>query len=177
MLALPLTCNLPQRRYFGDQGRRQLIFLGPISHERFIAWQPGRGTKPPFLLWLLKIRFVRRSSFAVPLLIRDRLAFKGMVANFPSMRLAGEIDGEPFEGDFLLLEALNMRSVGPGLGLAPDADPTDGLLDFSFIAAERREDFASFIDTYAENSTPPAPGRLLRGRRLRLKGHSYEGSY
>jgi diacylglycerol kinase (ATP) len=44
-----------------------------------------------------------------------------------------EIDGTDFSGSYLLVEAMNIRRIGPGLVLAPDADPGDGLLDVVFV--------------------------------------------
>src|SRR5699024_2211848 len=35
------------------------------------------------------------------------------------------IDGALYEGDYMLVEALNIRSIGPNFILAPKADPTD----------------------------------------------------
>lgn len=36
------------------------------------------------------------------------------------------LDGTPVEGHFLLVEVLNIGSIGPRFVVAPDADPTDG---------------------------------------------------
>jgi len=43
------------------------------------------------------------------------------------------LDGKEFSGDFLVLEIMNISHVGPGLNLAPNADPSDGLLDVVII--------------------------------------------
>jgi diacylglycerol kinase (ATP) len=55
----------------------------------------------------------------------------------------GTIDGRDLSGDYILLEAMNIRHIGGGIELAPTADATDGALD---VVAVREEERASFID-------------------------------
>jgi diacylglycerol kinase family enzyme len=43
-------------------------------------------------------------------------------------------DGEDLSHRYLLVEAMNMRSIGPRMVLAPEADPGDGYLDLVALA-------------------------------------------
>ena len=45
------------------------------------------------------------------------------------------LDGVPMAGEFLLVEALNMRAIGPNLALADTSSPWDGKL--TVVAARR----------------------------------------
>lgn len=54
------------------------------------------------------------------------------------------IDGEVLNGDYLLVEALNTKAVGPRIQLAPDATPDDGLLDLVCIRESDREGFLQY---------------------------------
>lgn len=56
------------------------------------------------------------------------------------------VDGERRAGDFLLVEVLNARAVGPNLDLAPDTDPSDGLLTVVTARAEHRDRLAEYIE-------------------------------
>ena len=47
-------------------------------------------------------------------------------------------DGADLSGEYYLCEALNIRSVGPNLFLAPEADPSDGLLDLVLVGENER---------------------------------------
>jgi diacylglycerol kinase family enzyme len=55
------------------------------------------------------------------------------------------IDGKDYSGKFLLIEVMNIRSIGPNLHLAPDADPGDGELDVVFITEKQRKGLAAYI--------------------------------
>ena len=53
------------------------------------------------------------------------------------------VDGRDLSGDYIMLEAMNIRYIGGGIELAPAANPTDGMLD---VVVVREEDRASFIE-------------------------------
>ncbi len=54
------------------------------------------------------------------------------------------VDGERLNGDYLLVELLNTKAVGPRIPLAPDATPDDGLLDLVCIHESDREGFLQY---------------------------------
>ena len=54
--------------------------------------------------------------------------YKQVLAKMRPRRWSLRLDGREHEGEFLLFEVLNTRSVGPNLELGRTADPTDGLL-------------------------------------------------
>lgn len=63
-------------------------------------------------------------------------SFANFRENLPALSpIAAEvvIDGRMVEGRFLLIEVMNIKSVGPNLMLAPQADPGDGLLDVVLV--------------------------------------------
>lgn len=54
---------------------------------------------------------------------------------------------EEITTEFLLVEILNARAVGPRLKFAPNADPTDGLLHVVCIDGEKREGYFRYLRT------------------------------
>jgi len=48
------------------------------------------------------------------------------------------LDGKEMSGDYVLLEAMNVRYVGPNLDLVPRADINDGLLDVVLVGSGER---------------------------------------
>jgi diacylglycerol kinase (ATP) len=61
-----------------------------------------------------------------------------------------KIDGEDHSGVYSLLVAANARYYGGGYNPVPDADPTDGILDFLLIKAVSRLQVARLIKKYSE---------------------------
>jgi diacylglycerol kinase (ATP) len=107
-------------------------------------------------------------------LFRDRLAVGGLAADYPPLALSGTLDDQDVSGEYLLMHAMNIRSLGPGLELAPQANPGDGMLDFVFLPAERRAAFMDYLAALREDRHAPPPVVVRRGRRLRLEGNGYD---
>ncbi|SKB38646.1 Diacylglycerol kinase family enzyme [Parapedobacter luteus] len=55
------------------------------------------------------------------------------------------VDGVLYEGDYLLVEVLNIKSVGPNLELAPQADPTDGKFQVALLKEADRDAFLKYL--------------------------------
>jgi diacylglycerol kinase (ATP) len=81
-----------------------------------------------------------------------------------------ELDGEDISGEFLAVEVMNVREIGPNVPLAPEADPGDGLLDVALVAAGHREGLAAYLrEREPDHHIPPPAARRVRGRRLRMR--------
>ena len=87
----------------------------------------------------------------------------------PAIRSKVTLDGRDLTGEYVLLEAMNIRSIGPNLCLAPEADPGDGILDFVIVADNEREKLEQRLSEQISGK----PGRLEltvhRGRQLRIE--------
>jgi diacylglycerol kinase family enzyme len=89
------------------------------------------------------------------------------VGSSPARHWTVTLDGRDLSGDYIMLEAMNIRHIGAGIELAPDADPTDGMLD---VLAVREEDRASFMVHLHERSRGLESKRSFtqRGRHLEI---------
>jgi diacylglycerol kinase family enzyme len=66
--------------------------------------------------------------------------------------------------EFLLVEVLNVPSIGPNLLLTRDADPSDGVFDVVLATEDDREELVTYLRDRAEGQE----GRLtLPSRRTR----------
>jgi diacylglycerol kinase family enzyme len=70
--------------------------------------------------------------------------FRDVLTRLEPQRWTIVIDGEEQTGDFLLVEVLNIPSIGPNLVLSDEANPSDGL--FSVVIAT--EDHRGVLDDY-----------------------------
>src|SRR5690606_28724013 len=80
-----------------------------------------------------------------------------IVATCPATRAKVTIDGQEFEDDYLLVEVLNIKSIGPNLVLAPHADPTDGNFEVALLKHDDREVFSTYLHRL-QNARPQAAG-------------------
>jgi diacylglycerol kinase family enzyme len=87
----------------------------------------------------------------------------------PDRRWAVEVDGADHSGDYISVEVMNGRFLGPNLPFAPQAAPGDGILDVVLVTADDR---ASLRDRFASlgtaQTTAPPIGHVVSGRAIRL---------
>jgi diacylglycerol kinase family enzyme len=67
-----------------------------------------------------------------------------------------EADGNDRSGEYLLCEVMNIRSIGPNLELAPDADSSDGRLDLVLARPEDRHQLQAYIAARIAGREPAA---------------------
>jgi diacylglycerol kinase (ATP) len=82
---------------------------------------------------------------------------RDVIAEAPSLLWTLEVDGVDLSGEFLAVEAMNVRETGPNVPLAPDADPTDGRLDVVRVRPEDRAALVAYVGQRlrGERATPP----------------------
>ena len=79
-------------------------------------------------------------------------------------------DGARTTGEFLLVEVLNIRSIGPNLVFSADATPLDGLFHVVIAGEEHRDEIARYLQDLLEGHDR-APSLTSRcARRVTLQG-------
>lgn len=81
-----------------------------------------------------------------------------------------EIDGVDYSGDYTLLVGCNARYYGGGYNPSPDADPTDGFLDFILVRAVSRLQVLQLIQKYSKGQIDALGDRAVcvRGKKMRI---------
>jgi diacylglycerol kinase family enzyme len=96
-------------------------------------------------------------------IIRNRLQ------SCPASRLKVTLDDQNLSGDYVLLEAMNIRSIGPNLDLSPDADPGDGLLDLVLASKSECDQISRYLSDRIEGKSS-SPGLIVRrSQRLQIE--------
>ena len=84
------------------------------------------------------------------------------------------IDDEEIAGDYLLVEALNIASVGPRLRLSAETTPADGLLSVVIAGAADREAIRVHLNQSSEEHDNHAWLKSWRASRVEVAGwHEY----
>jgi diacylglycerol kinase (ATP) len=87
----------------------------------------------------------------------------------PPLRLKLHLDAVEVSGGYVLLEAMNIRSIGPNLELAGEADPSDGLLDVVLISEDEKQKLAEYLTARIAGQAAPARFSSRRVRRMRIE--------
>ena len=87
-----------------------------------------------------------------------------------------EADGEDLSASYLMVAALNIPYVGPGLALAPNADAGDGQLDLLLVTEAERHALGEYLAGFSRREEPriTIPTRRVRHARLEWSAaHGY----
>jgi diacylglycerol kinase family enzyme len=91
-----------------------------------------------------------------------------------AIELAATLDGKDISGRYVLLEALNLRYIGPNLHLAPDSRPGDGHFEVVCVTEAERSRLVQYLDQWQRNRERLAVLPSRRGKRLRIEWTGFE---
>ena len=94
---------------------------------------------------------------------------KAHAAQSEAVELFARLDGKDISGRYVMLEALNLRYVGPNLHLASDSQPGDGTLDVILVTDAERDRLLYYLEHWQDNRERLAVLPSLRGRRFELE--------
>jgi diacylglycerol kinase (ATP) len=99
---------------------------------------------------------------------RTLAAFEKLISSYQAQHCQLEVDGEDYSGRYLLVEVMNIRSIGPNLAMAPDADPGDGWLDVVLVQESQREELAEYVSQKRRGASQPYRGYSIKAKNIRL---------
>lgn len=80
------------------------------------------------------------------------------------------IDGTLIAGEYLLVEVLNMPSIGPNVRLTAEVNPADGLLSLVVAAEADRAGLRAYLQARAVGEPPDAGLKSWRGSKISIAG-------
>jgi diacylglycerol kinase family enzyme len=94
---------------------------------------------------------------------------QGRLSKLKSKDLTVRLDGKDLSGNYVLLEALNVRLIGPSLNLAPEADTKDGYLDVVTIPHGKQTMLSQYLSRRINGEKPRLKLPSRRGRHLQIE--------
>jgi diacylglycerol kinase (ATP) len=82
-----------------------------------------------------------------------------------------EIDGVDYSGDYLMVEVMNIRSIGPNLILGPDVKVDDGEFDVAIVADENRQALVDYISNKLLGREEKVQLQVIKGRTITMEWH------
>ncbi len=144
------------------------IATGPWGHRPFVEGLGG-GLIPAGIR-TVQSRRADRDGDPPDKVERAQAVFREAFAALEPSRISVDMDGTTLTGDFLLVEVLNIKSVGPNLELCADANPSDGY--FAVVVAAEND--RSLVDDYLRHLTESSEARLRlpvhRARTVTIQG-------
>ena len=95
-----------------------------------------------------------------------------LALDYPARPWKMSIDGKDISGRYILWGAMNIRSAGPALHLAPKAKTDDGRLDFVAVREHERKVFIKHVDTHLAGRKQRVPLTPRKFRELKITSPS-----
>lgn len=93
-----------------------------------------------------------------------------LLLELPKCPLQMRLDGAEEEGEYLLVEAMNMGAIGPRLNLAPKADPHDGTFEVLKVRADQRDSYLAYLTALSKGEVHKLESaEVARVSRLEIK--------
>ncbi|MGA0557120.1 diacylglycerol/lipid kinase family protein [Larkinella sp. VNQ87] len=169
-LGIPVEETKPvvQRWHNGQRKRFDVGLVEGLSKREFFLEGLGFGVFPKLMRKMEDRQ--EQSSEAPEEKLRTALnLLTGIVESYKPHWCRIEVDGVDYSGEYLLVEVMNIRSIGPNLVLAPAADPGDGQLEIVLIAPHQRDQLLNYIQNRLTGSPSDYWGTVLKGRTVRMQ--------
>ena len=92
-----------------------------------------------------------------------------MILSHPVKTCKLQIDEIDYSGKFLLVEVMNIQSIGPNLQLAPDSDPGDGQFDVVLVTEKQREGLADYVRKKIDGLEVPFDLPIIRAKEMKIE--------
>ena len=96
--------------------------------------------------------------------------YREVLSHLEPRRWTLRLDGEEIAGDFLAIEVLNTRSVGPNIVLSADADPYDAYFSVVTAGDEERDQLARYLQERIDGREPCLSLPTRRARHVEIHG-------
>lgn len=97
---------------------------------------------------------------------RHIAAVQSLVQDMEACDCQLTIDGRDYSNRYLLMEVMNTSRVGPGLVLAPDADPGDEYFRVVLIASAEKDLLTNYLADVLRGADPENPFFRVTGKRV-----------
>lgn len=95
-----------------------------------------------------------------------RQKLHSIIQNYEAKYCHIEADGRDYSGTYLMVELMNIASIGPNLVLAPMADPGDGYFDLILIADSQKDEFISYVDARQKGREGKIDAKVIKAKNV-----------
>jgi diacylglycerol kinase (ATP) len=115
----------------------------------------------------------KRGAKPKPPVEEEMRRVQAQVHDAEALEVFARLDGRDISGRYLMLEAANLRYVGPNLHLAADSTPGDGQFDVVLVSEAERARLVHYLEHWQDNRERLAVLPTVKGSRLQLEWHGF----
>lgn len=153
-----------------DINRKKAFDVGLLEcggEEVFFLESAGFGLLPRLIREDQKDK--KNSKSREEELARARQNFVEMIKKHKATSCSILIDDQAYDGDFLMVQCMNIALTGPNVMFAPAADPGDGMLQVVLVREHERENFIQFVKNGPVTNTSADLPFIINGRNVTVE--------
>lgn len=155
------------KAWHNDKSRRlDAARLWGVEDTDFFIESFGYGLFPQLIKEMRKEPDDARSAEDSLTLATDK--FNILVQEYEAKHCELFIDGTDYSGRYLMVEVMNIKSLGPNLELAPGADPGDGMLEVVLVPENDREGLAAYMQQHIAGGKKAYDFYTVKGKEISL---------
>lgn len=120
-----------------------------LKENHFFLEAVGFGVFPK-LIKIMRDRSGRENDPEAELKVALE-TLREIVRDYRPKQMDMVLDGQTYSGEYLMVEIMNIKSIGPNLNMAPSGDFSDGVLDVIAIGEDQRDALLRYIDQRITN--------------------------
>ncbi|MCE6987860.1 diacylglycerol kinase family protein [Dyadobacter sp. CY323] len=128
----------------------------------------GYGIFPRLMKVMDKMREEDIGTTVEEKLKTARIKLADLAGDFEARPCRIVADGKEYSDNYLMVEIMNIRSIGPNLVLAPHADPGDGWFNVAMVAESQRPRFESYLQALANGEKHEFDFTAIQARNITI---------
>lgn len=142
-----------------------------VGKEEFLFVESfGFGLFPALIRTMEKLEGASKLSPEQELKIAIKKLYKSMFDSKGAFYTI-EFDGHKLEGHFLLVEIMNIKSLGPRWKIAPEAEVNDGYLDLILIPSNKKQQLIAYMKSLAQKENVSFPFKSIKAKNISVFIH------
>lgn len=139
-----------------------------LIHNHFFLEGCGFGVFPK-LIRMMKKRKTKSNDPELEIGTALEMLYQ-IVEGYHAKECSINVDGTEYAGKFLMVEIMNIRSIGPNLQISPMGNSGDGEFDVILVSESQREELSNYVlDRFQNGKETPFFYTALKAKRVSIR--------
>ncbi len=150
--------------------KHDIGILYNVPDEEFFMEGVGYGIFPELMKQAKKSKGKKKVDPEEELKLTLELLYK-LIMSYRATACVIEVDGRQFAGNYLLVEVMNTKAIGPNLTLSEKAVPDDSLFEVVMVEEAQREQLANYVSGKLRGEDAPPAFQTVQGAHIQIDWH------
>lgn len=173
-LGVPLAVDNAVNSWFsGIIQHHDIGILHNVPNEEFFMEGVGYGIFPELMKQMKKTKYEKIADPEEKIKVTLQVLYK-LIMDYRAVACLIDVDGRQFAGNYLLVEVMNTKAIGPNLALSEKAVPDDSVFEVVLVEESQREQLADYVAGKLRGEEAPPAFQTVQGANIQIDWHGKE---